>query len=218
MSRLSQDVLRDKWRQDQMQKQKYMCAAMDSTWRQKQIFRSTAQSTFSELVLGLNECSSVDDDFKMDFHISGFGLSEGSPAQVGQLSRSSAQNCSCGSACAVDSAPNNDSCCHRIGVSQSQPLTLLLACSDLEDSPRRAGLGLSRCQCCWGPGLPVVHAAALGPTWPRGARRPRQAAGRLPARGGSRPGGHWATPTEALAADGRPRRSALGAVVVTWLD
>ena len=76
---LQPDVLREKWRHDQIQRQKYMCSVIDSTWRKKQVVGSTEQSAFSELVLGLSECSGVDDDFKTDFGISDFVFSEGAP-------------------------------------------------------------------------------------------------------------------------------------------
>ena len=75
---LQPEVLRIKWRHTQIQNQKYMCNAIDSSWRQKQVSSgSKAQNTFSELVLGQSECNSVDDHFSTDFGISEFGFSGG---------------------------------------------------------------------------------------------------------------------------------------------
>ncbi len=76
--KLRPDVLRSKWRQVQILNQKYMSAAIDSTWRQKQVSGPNEQSTFSQLGLGLSESNSSLDDFD----ISGFGLSEGTPSHL----------------------------------------------------------------------------------------------------------------------------------------
>ncbi len=76
MPKLEPEAVRSKWRNVQMQNQRNMYAAIDSTWRQKQVSAtsgSNAQSTFSELDLGQSEHNRVD-----DFDISGFGIPEGS--------------------------------------------------------------------------------------------------------------------------------------------
>ena len=78
-TKLQPDILREKWRDSQIKNQRHLCAAIDSSWRQKQILESKAQRTFSELVLGLSDCRSVDDDLRMDFVTSGFKFSEGVP-------------------------------------------------------------------------------------------------------------------------------------------
>ena len=65
--KLQAEELRSKWRDLQIKNQKYQCAAIDSTWRQKQVKAasgSNTQSTFSELVvLGLGDYSSSAEDF-----------------------------------------------------------------------------------------------------------------------------------------------------------